>query len=246
MKDSPFYNMFPTWLHNTLLVLIIVILLTLIPVLSIMNFSLSSFDRVEFYTLVWQIVVGTSALILFGIKILKQKSDYLKLKVEIIERENYHVIRTEASNEINDNKRIYSAFLIVTPVNVDFIASINEKFQTNYNFSNSLSGLKFQNDRIEKDFALIHLPYYSEENLRVGNENLSFEIPYKSINRGHYRFYNIRFFVFRTKNDVNPYHRVVGVSAQLGNLKNRFIYLKTELNNQEGRKRRKSNIYKDY
>ncbi len=79
--------------------------------------------------------------------------------------------------------------------------------------TNNLFVLKNFKKIIKDDFAFLPIDYYARENLRIGNEELVFEIGLgnRTINNELITFYNVRFFVFRPSTDSNPYHRSVSV-----------------------------------
>jgi hypothetical protein len=179
------------------------------------RFDLLKFSKenkvVELYTLIWNIIVSLTAVILYLKRNGDDNSDYLVQNIEVVENENYSKIRTSLYNKTSFNRHIESAFLIITPEGKGLLEVVNENFSADFEVTNNFFVLKGFKKVIKDDFAFIPLDYYSQENIHVGNEELVFEIGLDNskINKDLFKFYNVRFFVFRPSTDSNPYHRSV-------------------------------------
>lgn len=232
MKVLRIERLFPSWFKSLLIVLFFLGLLAVIPLFAYLGIGDANLNspEIEFYTLIWQVVVGASALLLFAYNMFKEKANYLHLNIEVIERNGYGIIRTEVSNQIADHKEVNSAFILITPVGKNIIETVNSKMSASFENTNSFIQLKARNSLIRSEFAFIPLPFYTCENVHVGNEHLSFEIPFKfnqlTTTIVDKQFYDVRFFVFRNTNDVNNLHRVVACSVELStNLNHVFVQL---------------------
>ena len=208
----------------------IILVLSIIVLLFILNWSgvwLLDYsihtDKITttLLSLLWTIVMAFIALYLYIKNNLDEERNYLELNLNVIAENNYLKIRTEATNSTKFDRDIAFAFLLITKTNSDLLATVNDKFQTNFEKSNDFISLKNNQLFSDNDFAFIPLPYYFSENVHVGNEKLLFEIPLQSsINESNLTFFDARFFVFRNANDLNGLHRSVSVSFALsGGLK---------------------------
>jgi hypothetical protein len=177
---------------------------------DILNFKEEN-KIVEIYTLIWNIIVSLIAVILYLKRNDDDNTDYLVQNIEIIESEAYSKIRTSLINKTPFNRQVESAFLIITKENKSLLEVVNENFGTDFKTTNNLFVLKDFKSLIKDDFAFLPLNYYASENIRVGNEELVFELGLHNhiVNKGLISFYNVRFFVFRPSTDSNPYHRSV-------------------------------------
>jgi len=172
---------------------------------------LNNQDRLMVLQLLFIAVGGGWALCLYYIANIKDKGNYLKTYVSIGIDGDFISIKTEIKNETNIDREIYASFLIITKQGSNIVDEMNINLNQNLEFTNNFSNLKFTENKIDDDFAFIQLPYYYSENVKVGNEDLSFSVGsvFKSQNSEQSEVYEVRFFVFRNPKDNNPYHRSV-------------------------------------
>jgi len=108
--------------------------------------------------------------------------------------------------------KIKTSFIIITVQGKNIIEEVNINLRQHIDSTNNFSILKNSATYISEDFAFIKLPYYYSENIKVGNEHLSFSIAgIENINLNNLKknIYEVRFFVYRKYNLFNPYHRCV-------------------------------------
>jgi hypothetical protein len=173
--------------------------------------ALNNDNKLSFLQLICIIIGGGWALRLYYLSIKKEKENYLKTYVSVMFNENFLTIKTELNNATDIDRKIYSSFLIITKQGSKIIKEVNSNLNENFLFTNNFSNLKFSENVLKEDFAFIQLPYYFSENVKVGNEDLSFSIG--SVDKSRItidsQIYEVRFFVFRDPKDPNPYHRSV-------------------------------------
>lgn len=129
----------------------------------------------------------------------------------VLKDDNCITIKTEVKNETNIDREIYASFLVITKQGSKIVEEVNNNLNESFNYTNNFSNLKFSENVINEEFAFIQLPYYYSENVKVGNEDLSYSIGsiFEDTNSTNSLIYEVRFFVFRNPNDTNPYHRSV-------------------------------------
>lgn len=89
---------------------------------------------------------------------------------------------------------------------------MNKELRQEFESTTEFVNLKRTKSVIKPSFAFIHLPYYYSENIKVGNEDLSFSIGGFESSNSESRtkqIYEVRFFVYRNVDDINYYHRSV-------------------------------------
>jgi hypothetical protein len=199
---------------------IAVFIISVVFILEILKYSLPFYipfdlltneDRLMVMQLIFVLVGGGWALRLYYIANVQDKGNYLKTYVSIGIDGDFISIKTEVKNETSVDRKIYASFLIITKQGSDIVEEVNKNLNQSFKFTNNFSNLKFDKNKIDDDFAFIQLPYYYSENVKVGNEDLSFSLGsvFKNKINEQSQIYEVRFFVFRNPKDTNPYHRSV-------------------------------------
>ena len=156
------------------------------------------------------IIGGGWALKLYYNSNFKNNFDYLKLSVNTKKEERVITITTYLINDTPVDREVEASFLIVNKQGLNYVESINEYLNTNLKSTNELIYLKKNNSFYNEDIMFYQLPFYNRENIKVGNENLTFSVGFiENENNNENRIYEVRFFVFRSVLDSNPYHRSV-------------------------------------
>lgn len=218
----------PTWIliGFGVFVLCLLIILFGLGILKLnLTYNTTSFGNGEeaviaFMQLILTVLIAIVGVYLFLFKNNEEKRNYLRLQLNVVEPEDtsYIKLRTEVINTTSQDRKIHSAFLIITCKDTNLLVEINYNMKTDFKFTNDLHRLKNNCAVYKENFAFIPLPYYTSENIWVGNEHLIFEYPFsndKTHLRDEYRFYDARFFVFRNAKDINSLHRSVSVSFKL-------------------------------
>jgi hypothetical protein len=176
---------------------------------------LNTFSNGDVLTLIQisiTVIGGTWALRLYYVANIKNKEDFLKMYVSATNDNNVVTIKTEVKNETKSNRKIKTAFLIITLQGKNIIDEVNNNLNQQVKKTNDFIVIKNSANYSSENFAFIKLPYYYSENLRVGNEHLSFSIAgteNMNLNNLNKKIYEVRFFVYRKYNLLNPYHRCV-------------------------------------
>lgn len=173
--------------------------------------KLNNEHRLSALQLILTTIAGGWALWLYYFANIKDKGNYLKTYVFASNDEGFITIKTEVKNETNIDREIYASFLIITKQGSKIIDEVNNNLNKSFKYTNSFSNLKFSKNILNEEFAFIQLPYYNSENVKVGNEDLSYSIGsvFENKTLSGSKIYEVRFFVFRNPNDSNPYHRSV-------------------------------------
>jgi hypothetical protein len=199
---------------------VIILILFLSNILTLkLNFT-GDFSA-ELLHLISAVIIAFVGVYLYVYKNRDEELNYLELGLEVIHEEEYLKVRTELSNPTDFDRDVYSAFLIISKSGSPILDIVNSEFQYNFTDTNSLIGLKDKSIHLKENFAFIPLKYYFQENVRVGNEKLIYEVPIKSRRNtnNELNFFDVRFFVFRDRKDLNTYHRSVACSFGIkGNL----------------------------
>ena len=193
--------------------IVIMIILFLTQTLTI-NLNITGVFSVELLQLISAVIIAFVGIYIFLNRNRDEELNYLELGLNVIEENGYLKIRTELSNPTNFDRDVYFALLIISKSSESFLEIINSELQYNFKDTNSLIGLKDRSICLKENFAFIPLEYYFIENVRVGNEKLIYEVPINSdvINKDDMNFFDVRFFVFRDRKELNSYHRSVACS----------------------------------
>ncbi len=200
--------------------LVIIIILFLSKTFSL-NINVTNNLSVELLELISTIIIAFVGIYIYLNRNRDEELNYLELNLNVIDENGYLKLRTEVTNPTRFDREIYFACLIVNRSELSFLDILNEKMDTKINDPNSIYKLNGNPLKISRDFAFIPLKYYYEENVRVGNEKLIYEVPIKSNNNteDNLNFFDVRFFVFRGQEEINSYHRSVVCSFGIrGNL----------------------------
>lgn len=155
----------------------------------------------------------------------RQKNDFLDLSV-VSEVSDGHVkIISKIFNQSNYDKDVDFSILLISKQmsNFDFVSYIDERMfhhLLGMKFTNDLIKLKsyFQEGQIEKfgndenennwEVMIVPIPFYYEENVRIGNENLSFSFCLPTTDFEDNTAYSVRFFIFpKQVEGKTKYHR---------------------------------------
>ncbi len=173
--------------------------------------KLNNEHKLSVFQLLFTIIAGSWALRIYYLTNKREKENYLKIYVSTIFDENHLSIKTELKNLTDTDRKIHSSFLIITKQGSEIIDEVNCNLNQNFKNTNCFSNLQSVKNLLKQDFAFIQLPFYTNENVKVGNEDLSFSIAsiFEKQNISISQIYEVRFFVFRNLNDTNAYHRCV-------------------------------------
>jgi len=188
--------------------------------LIVFKYPISNEDKISLLTLISVVVGGSWALYQYRRNMQKAKNDFVKISV-VAEHVNGAIhILTKIDNPVNENKHIKAAFLILSRTDDNFVQKCNDFMNyTDLKETNDLIVLADREKIFGCHFGFIPLTYYSSENVRVGNEELS----YTYILANHDRAkicsgeYSVRFFVFSQN---GHYHRCVQAAFHLDRLTN--------------------------
>lgn len=145
---------------------------------------------------------------------LKNKAfdNFVKIKLNIEGKR----ILTTVINDVNVKKKIEFACIIITPED-NFSVSldeINEEFNESkeIELTNDLIKWKDKNQiQVGYNKLFIPLPFYSIENVAIGNEHLTFEKDVESFNLAK-GLYDVRFFVFSAEEHLHrSTHRILKI-----------------------------------
>lgn len=160
-------------------------------------------------------------------------NNFLKIFVEVEEIGNEIYIKTKVDNPINRYKYIKSAFLIINYANEQPNESFKQNISTflgvvNLKNTNELIAIANQKKRVCCKNAFIPLPYFYDENIRVGNEFLTYIYV---LNRNECNLllsgiYEVRFFVFSKEGHL---HRSVQSAFRLNGSSNQRVCDKCEI-----------------
>lgn len=149
-----------------------------------------------------KLIGGLAGLLSLGWKIIEEFNTYLKIKVEASNDNDSYSIYTEIEN-VNKiiDKKISNAFIIVSPENLKL-------FSAGQLIANQLKiGLKVYSTTqfeyiksngpvyIDKQVAFIPLSFYYDENIRIGDEKLTYRctLDNNQLDKGNY---SVRFFIY--------------------------------------------------
>lgn len=173
----------------------------------------SNQDKLLLTQIIVTIIGGLWVIYLYVKSQKDKKNNFLKIYLDVIYKTGYTSIKTSVVNDTNDNKKIEAAFLFITKVNTDFLEEINRYLNSDFKDTNSLLDLKNRNPLLSENFGFIQLPFYTKENIRVGNEDLTYSIPLTNTNIEsdliEQSAYDVRFFVFPPNTVFNSFHRCV-------------------------------------
>lgn len=178
--------------------------------LIVFDVPLDNEEKISILTMLLAIIGGFGALFQYWRNSNIERNHFVKISVSISEEPPNHLkVRTTLHNPVNTYKEIKTAFLIITRKSDDLLKTcqVNMK-QSKLNKTNQLVALAGREEVFTSHFAFIPLPYYYSENVRVGNEELSYSYIFtpevqRQLCPG---FYEIRFFVFSQQ---GHYHRSV-------------------------------------
>ena len=179
-------------------------------------------NKLNFITIFFSLIAAIWIGINYYLSRYKEKDNYLKISVDIEFILDQLFIKTSVSNEQYFKKDIDFAFLEIVQFNQKSTDLINKSFNKKFictndyielkNSLNSTKPLYLEENNI---LGLLYpLYYYTSENVRVGNEVLTYSIPveklFENIKINNLdEFYEVKFYVYRQKNKINSYHRVV-------------------------------------
>lgn len=191
---------------------IIVLFLNNYLCFTLFNYPLTNDDILSLIQIGVTIIGGVWALRIYNISKRKEKNDFLKTYA-VAEVENQFIkIKTEVQNETNTDREITASFIIIIKQGEDILDKTNTMLNQNFKSTTKFIHLKDSKNIINESFAFIQLPYYTSENIKVGNEDLSFSLGgFEKVNSVNptQKIYEVRFFVYRKSNSINPYHRCV-------------------------------------
>ena len=196
------------------------LIILIISIFEVLKFSFPYFfpfeklnneNKLSLLGLVLTVIGGSWALRIYYLSNKREKENYLKIYVSTIFDEDQLSIKTELKNLTDTDRKIHSSFLIITKQCSEIIDEVNCNLNQNFKNTNCFSNLQSVKNLLKQDFAFIQLPFYTNENVKVGNEDLSFSIAsiFEKQSISISQIYEVRFFVFRNLNDTNPYHRCV-------------------------------------
>jgi len=200
---------------------IVIMLILFVTQTLTINLNITGVFSVELLQLISAVIIAFVGIYIFLNRNRDEELNYLELNLNVIDENGYLKVRTELSNPTNFDRDVYFALLIISKSSESFLEIINSELQYNFKDTNSLIGLKDRAIYLKENFAFIPLEYYFIENVRVGNEKLIYEVPINSdvIDKDELNFFDVRFFVFRDRKDLNSYHRSVACSFGIkGNL----------------------------
>jgi hypothetical protein len=157
------------------------------------------------------LIGGGWALFIYTKNSNRERGNFLKIYVSTTLKDSFLSINTRVKNKTDDDKKIHAAFLIITKQSLDIVNEVNKHLNQSFKNTNSFLNLSSHKTLIKEDFAFIQLPYYYSENIKVGNEDLSYSLGtiQQRLPGNRKKIYEVRFFVYRDPKDVNPYHRIV-------------------------------------
>lgn len=156
-----------------------------------------------------KIIGGLSGIVALTWKLLELSNAYLKIKVETKYQQGAYLVQTMVNNHSRFfAKEISNSFVIISPDNMDIITagkSISNHLSnhTNLNSTNLFTIFRPVNPvYLNNQIAIIPLPFYYSENIRIGDEKLNFSVQVEQTKLAAGTYY-VRFFVFHEKR----YHR---------------------------------------
>lgn len=177
--------------------------------------------------LIATLVAGTWALILYYQKIRSDKNKFLKIYLETKSENEFVTVSTRLHNETSNVRKIEMAFLIINKSSYlkiedthAYLEKVNKYFRTSFTSSEHLKSLvKFDSYKSkDKEFHFIQLPYYTNENIQISNEDLTFEysFPMNDLQSG---IYDVRFFIYPTDDEFPNLERIVHKNLIIKNIK---------------------------
>jgi hypothetical protein len=177
--------------------------------------SLETEHLFEVIKILFAILGGSWILYEFYSRRIKIKNDGLKLSASIDTIENKLFIKTTIENDVYEEKDIKMAFLIIKPKDErDYLGIFSKEYNKKIESTNDLVKLDFINESsYAQGVFFIPLRFYYKENIRIGNEKLSYSLYLgSSIPTESSTVYEAYFYVYRQPNCFNGYHRVVQCS----------------------------------
>ncbi|WP_291109715.1 hypothetical protein [Flavobacterium sp. UBA6195] len=191
---------------------VIFLVLLLSNVIDFFTFNRNYFTT-DVLQLISTIIIAFVGVYLYFEKNRDQELNYLELNLNTIHEQEYLKIRTEVNNQTFFDRDIVFACLFISKSESGFLETINKELKSNFKYTNNIIELLHKEAVVTKNFAFIPLPYYYFENVKVGNEKLIFEVTIATDEKNDMmNFFDVRFFVFRKSNELNPYHRSVSCS----------------------------------
>jgi hypothetical protein len=200
--------------------LVIILILILTGEIKGLNDDYSVLN-IELLHLISIVVISFVGIYVYVNKNTEEELNHLELNMNIINESNYLKIRTEAYNPTIYDRHIKFSFIVINKFGESYLDKLNKEMEFHLESPEDLIKLEKSNQILKREFAFIPLPYYNEENFHVGNEKLIYEVPiFFDNNRiDDPTFFEVRFFVFRKSDDLNPLHRIVSCSFGInGNL----------------------------
>jgi len=173
------------------------------------------YKSLEFLKAIGGLMVAITSMVLFYLSQSKKNNDFLTLNLAVSSGGKYSHITTTVTNPVNSYKYIKFACLVVSKatsldkeINTDackeevdyykFMEMLGKISRVQIDSTNDIKKLHRQKAFTSelKDFAFIPLPFFYEENIRFGNEVVSFTYPIEK-NTLSSGVYDVRLFVFR-------------------------------------------------
>ncbi len=152
---------------------------------------------------------GLAGFTALGFKIFEELAGYLKIKVQVNSKDNIYSVLTEIENSSKwSSKKIDNAFLIISPETSNLIETcvcIARQLNLDVNIEDTKDFeilISEQAVYFDEQFAFIPLDFYYSENIRIGDEKLTYCC---SVDRTQLQVgsYSVRFYIY----GGNRYHR---------------------------------------
>ena len=150
------------------------------------------------------ILGGLLGIIAFFWNVINAYKSFLRLEVEVKNINSNLLIKTKIINTSKKSKNLTSAFLLINPEQDDPIISMNSLFPNlKAKYTNDFKLIGESTNIYEKNLAFIPLLFFTSEQVRIGDEEITYT---SSVDSDHFdkkKKYSVRFFVFAKKR----YHR---------------------------------------
>lgn len=131
-------------------------------------------------------------------RIVDEFGSYLRIgvKTEITQATSVKLYTT-VDNKGFRPKRISKAFILVGPMSENPIKTMNILFPNkNIKYTNDIAKINLRGDIIENERAVLYLGFYSDENVDIADETLSYGCIMNSSSFKKGVSYSVRFYVF--------------------------------------------------
>jgi len=151
------------------------------------------------------IIGGGLGIIAFVWNVIDTYRSFLRLTVEVKNIEPQILIKTIISNNSKRPKELTKTFLLVSPEGENPVETINHLFPTiAAKYTNDICRIEERTDIYKKNRAFIPLSFFSYEQVRIGDEEISYTSSIKIDNFEKSKTFSVRFYVFAE----NRYHRL--------------------------------------